>query len=65
MSDRNNIAPIPSRPAPGSPAWRRACGLLTISDHVRQYGAVRHPRGNYPTPMQDDLIETVTSRTVR
>lgn len=58
MSNRNVIASISSRPVSGSLNWRRACGLITISDHVREYAAVRRPRGNYSTPMPDDLIET-------
>jgi hypothetical protein len=36
--------------------WRKARGLLTISDHIRVYRAIRAPRGNYAVPMPDDLI---------
>ena len=36
--------------------WRKRRGLLTISDHVLEYRAKRHPRGPYRTPLPDDRL---------
>ena len=36
--------------------WRRERYLLTISDRVRLYRALRAPRGNYRTPLPDDFL---------
>jgi len=41
---------------PGSYAWRKQKGLLTISDHVFIYRSIRSPRGCYLTPLAEDLI---------
>ncbi|MEA3273907.1 MAG: hypothetical protein U9Q81_01110 [Pseudomonadota bacterium] len=41
----------------GGYVWRREHGLLTIGDQVRLYQARRHPRGNYLTPLPEDLID--------
>lgn len=41
---------------PGSYAWRKQKGLLTISDHVFNYRSIRSPRGCYQTPLAEDLI---------
>jgi hypothetical protein len=38
-------------------AWRKARGLLTISDHIRAYRAIRAPRGDYAVPLPGDLIK--------
>ena len=52
-----SIAKVPSCPPPGSPRWRRARGLQTLSDLIRDYAAIRRPRGPYRTPLPGDLIE--------
>ena len=36
--------------------WRKQRGLRTISDHVLEYRAKRHPRGPYRTPLPDDRL---------
>ena len=41
----------------GSLAWRRDRNLLVISDHIRDYRAIRTPKGNYRTPMPNDYRE--------
>ena len=38
------------------PIHRRR-SLLTLSERCRDWRAVRVPRGNYRTPLPDDLIE--------
>lgn len=46
-----------STPPPiGGYAWRKARGLLVLSDYVRRYRAIRVPRGPYPVPLPGDLI---------
>lgn len=49
---------FPRAPKPGTLQWRRARGLMTISDLVADYKAMRRPRGAYLMPMPDDLIDT-------
>jgi hypothetical protein len=36
--------------------WRRKRGLLTVSDLVLRYRAVRSPAGSYRTPLPLDYI---------
>ena len=50
MSKHSTHVPI------GGYAWRKARELLTISDHVRRYRAIRVPRGPYPVPLPSDLL---------
>lgn len=54
MSDNNST--VPAAPESGGYQWRRDRGLLTISDMIRRYAAVRHPRGPYRVPMVDDYL---------
>ena len=46
-----------SNTKPGSYAWLKARGLLVISDHVREYRAVRLPCGPYRVPLPTDYLE--------
>ena len=52
MSKHSTRVPI------GGYAWRKARNLLTISDHVRRYRAVRVSRGPYSVPLPGDLISS-------
>jgi hypothetical protein len=45
-----------SNDSTGRYAWRRDRGLLTASDLVRRYLAMRNPRGPYRVPLPGDLI---------
>jgi hypothetical protein len=36
-------------------AWRRACGLMTLSDLACDYESVREPRGPYFVSLPEDL----------
>jgi len=42
--------------------WRKAKGLLLISDHIFLYRGKRHPRGGYKIPLQEDLIQPPLKR---
>lgn len=57
------IASHAARSGIGGYAWLRARGLLTISDHVRLYRAIRTPRGAYRCPLPEDLILCGRGRT--
>lgn len=53
----SNPAPLPNRAEVGSLAWRRATGLMTLSDLALEYMAVRSPRGLYSVPLPEDLVD--------
>ena len=55
-SDNPNYARV-APPRIGRFSWRKAHELLTVTDRIFIYRAPRAPRGDYKTPMPEDIMD--------